>query len=37
VKGLSGTEGEGGWHGRDGRLWLDCLPCVSLNERIRGP
>ncbi|KIM86675.1 hypothetical protein PILCRDRAFT_96068 [Piloderma croceum F 1598] len=26
VKGLSGTEGEGGWMGRDGRLWLDCLP-----------
>ncbi|KAF8842912.1 cytochrome P450 [Paxillus ammoniavirescens] len=26
VKGESGTEGEGGWFGRDGRLWLDCLP-----------
>lgn len=22
----SGTDGEG-WVGRDGRLWLDCLPC----------
>lgn len=27
VKGDKGTEGEGGWVGRDGRLWLDCLPC----------
>ncbi|KZT00648.1 cytochrome P450 [Laetiporus sulphureus 93-53] len=26
AKGLSGEEGEGGWKGRDGRLWLDCLP-----------
>ncbi|GBE89063.1 Benzoate 4-monooxygenase [Sparassis crispa] len=26
AKGLSGTEGEGGWRGRDGRVWLDCLP-----------
>lgn len=25
-KGLSGTEGEGGWSGRDGRVWFDCLP-----------
>lgn len=24
-KGMSGTEGEG-WSGRDGLLWLDCLP-----------
>lgn len=22
----SGTEGEGGWFGKGGRLWLDCLP-----------
>ncbi|KAJ7728145.1 cytochrome P450 monooxygenase [Mycena maculata] len=29
VKGLSGTEGEGGWSGRDGRLWLDCLPWAN--------
>lgn len=28
VKGESGTEGEGGWSGHDGRLWLDCLPCT---------
>ena len=27
VKGMSGTEGEGGWRGEKGRLWLDCLPC----------
>lgn len=27
VKGMSGTEGEG-WKGKDGRLWLDCLPCT---------
>lgn len=26
VKGLKGDEGDG-WLGRDGRLWLDCLPC----------
>ncbi|KAM5532170.1 hypothetical protein V8D89_014195 [Ganoderma adspersum] len=25
-KGLSGSEGEGGWHGSDGRVWYDCLP-----------
>ena len=25
-KGLSGEEGEGGWHGSDGRVWYDCLP-----------
>ena len=25
LKGGSGEEGEG-WQGRDGRLWLDCLP-----------
>lgn len=28
VKGGSGPEGEGGWYGHDGRLWLDCLPCM---------
>jgi benzoate 4-monooxygenase len=27
VKNQSGSEGEGGWLGKDGRLWLDCLPC----------
>ncbi|KAI0341387.1 cytochrome P450 monooxygenase pc-bph [Trametopsis cervina] len=26
VKGLSGEEGEAGWRGRAGRVWLDCLP-----------
>ncbi|KAI0316224.1 cytochrome P450 [Amylostereum chailletii] len=26
AQGLRGDEGEGGWHGRDGRVWLDCLP-----------
>lgn len=26
VKGLSGDDGEGGWRGESGRLWLDCLP-----------
>ncbi|PIL27720.1 cytochrome P450 [Ganoderma sinense ZZ0214-1] len=26
VKGLSGAEGEGGWHGSEGRVWYDCLP-----------
>jgi hypothetical protein len=27
AKGLQGNEGEGGWRGRDGWAWLDCLPC----------
>ena len=27
AKGMFGNDGEGGWEGRDGRLWLDCLPC----------
>lgn len=26
AKGLSGNEGEGGWAGKDGRVWFDCLP-----------
>ncbi|KAI0074974.1 cytochrome P450 monooxygenase pc-bph [Panus rudis PR-1116 ss-1] len=26
AKGLSGDEGEGGWRGKAGRVWLDCLP-----------
>ncbi|KAI9062240.1 cytochrome P450 monooxygenase pc-bph [Trametes sanguinea] len=25
-KGLAGDEGEGGWRGREGRVWYDCLP-----------
>ncbi|EKM77283.1 hypothetical protein AGABI1DRAFT_115220 [Agaricus bisporus var. burnettii JB137-S8] len=29
VKGMSGNDGEGGWEGRDGRLWLDCLPWAN--------
>ncbi|RXW15522.1 hypothetical protein EST38_g10327 [Candolleomyces aberdarensis] len=29
VKGMSGTEGEGGWRGESGRLWLDCLPWAN--------
>ncbi|KAF7360600.1 Cytochrome P450 monooxygenase [Mycena venus] len=29
VKGLSGDDGDGGWVGRDGRLWLDCLPWAN--------
>ena len=28
AKGLSGSEGEGGWTGKNGQLWLDCLPCT---------
>lgn len=28
LKGMSGTEGEG-WKGTDGRVWLDCLPCMQ--------
>jgi benzoate 4-monooxygenase len=23
----SGDDGDGGWRSRDGRIWLDCLPC----------
>ncbi|KAL9710326.1 hypothetical protein Ac2012v2_006624 [Leucoagaricus gongylophorus] len=29
VKGMSGSDGEGGWEGRDGRLWFDCLPWAN--------
>ncbi|KAF7369570.1 Cytochrome P450 monooxygenase [Mycena venus] len=29
VKGLSGSDGEGGWNGHDGRLWLHCLPWAN--------
>lgn len=29
VKGLSGDDGDGGWVGREGRLWLDCLPWTN--------
>ncbi|TFK26575.1 cytochrome P450 monooxygenase [Coprinopsis marcescibilis] len=29
VKGMSGPEGEGGWRGEGGRLWLDCLPWAN--------
>ncbi|ESK87653.1 cytochrome p450 [Moniliophthora roreri MCA 2997] len=37
VKGESGTEGEGGWIGKNGRLWLDCLPwCNYLAFDIIG-
>lgn len=31
--GGSGSEGEG-WHGANGYLWLDCLPCTSLSHFI---
>ena len=31
VKGMSGTDGQGGWRGEDGRLWLDCLPCKAIS------
>jgi len=33
LKGMSGREGEG-WTGRDGRLWLDCLPCMEDTSLI---
>ncbi|KAF9255151.1 cytochrome P450 [Marasmius fiardii PR-910] len=37
VKGGCGQEGEGGWFGKDGRLWLDCLPwCNYLAFDIIG-
>ncbi|KAH8101888.1 cytochrome P450 monooxygenase pc-bph [Cristinia sonorae] len=26
LKGMSGDDGEGGWKGRNGRVWFDCLP-----------
>ncbi|TRM63528.1 cytochrome P450 [Schizophyllum amplum] len=29
VKGGSGSDGESGWTGRDGRLWLDLLPWTN--------
>ena len=28
-KGLSGSEGEGGWGGRLGRAWFDCKPWLN--------
>ena len=31
AKGMSGTDGEGGWRGEGGRLWLDCLPCKAIS------
>jgi benzoate 4-monooxygenase len=27
AKGMSGDDGEGGWEGKNGRLYLDVLPC----------
>jgi benzoate 4-monooxygenase len=33
--GKQGDEG-GGWKGRDGRVWLDCLPCKSPCEQHAG-
>src|ERR1700761_8720499 len=27
VKSSRGDDREGGWISRDGRIWLDCLPC----------
>ena len=27
VESSRGDDGEGGWISRDGRIWLDCLPC----------
>ncbi|KAJ6569111.1 cytochrome P450 monooxygenase [Mycena capillaripes] len=37
LKGGSGDEGEGGWIGHSGRLWLDCLPwCNYLAFDIIG-
>ena len=35
VKSSRGDDGEGGWISRDGRIWLDCLPCefmISLHS-----
>ncbi|KAF8352010.1 cytochrome P450 monooxygenase [Amanita rubescens] len=29
LKGMSGNDGEGGWEGRDGRLYLNVLPWVN--------
>ncbi|KAJ3501164.1 hypothetical protein NLJ89_g9465 [Agrocybe chaxingu] len=29
AKGMSGSDGEGGWKGEGGRLWLDCLPWAN--------
>lgn len=35
--GLTGPEGEGGWTGRNGLLWLDCLPCTCLEKSLHCP
>lgn len=32
AKGLAGDEGEGGWRGGQGRVWLDCLPCTFFSS-----
>ena len=32
AKGLQGNDGEGGWRGRDGWTWLDCLPCEPITS-----
>lgn len=32
-EGKAGKEG-GGWEGRDGRVWLDCLPCKCFSAKI---
>lgn len=38
AKDMSGSEGEGGWKGEHGRLWLDFLPCeCSCKMIIRNP
>ncbi|KAF8586633.1 cytochrome P450 monooxygenase pc-bph [Ramaria rubella] len=29
VKGISGNDAEGGWYGRDGRVWFDVLPWLN--------
>ncbi|KAK0494709.1 hypothetical protein EDD18DRAFT_1355461 [Armillaria luteobubalina] len=39
VRGKSGTDGEGGWSGHDGHLWLDCFFSFGIfgNLAIRTP
>ena len=34
---MSGDDGEGGWKGEDGRLYLDVLPCKLGFKYARFP
>lgn len=37
AKGMSGNEGEGGWTGKDGKLYFDALPCRLFSLFFHDP